>query len=233
MAGRKLAPAQRLALGGVAVAVFCYPGLAAAALERWQPRGVAAVVLAIALLSFALRRRLERGGGGRRALRYAAEFALIAGALVTNQALALLLFPALVNLHLAAAFAGTLRSEQSMVERVALYIQPHLPDFTRAYCRAVTALWALFFAANAAGITALALRSPQRWWLVYTSRIYFAVVVALALVEFFARKLIFRHYSRGPVDRVLATLFPAQNTRRGRRSAAYLDEMRRLGLKTD
>jgi uncharacterized membrane protein len=117
---------------------------------------------------------------------------------------------------------------------MATVIQPYLPPFTHDYCMRVTALWTLFFAVNAVVIAALAVVSPEHGWPLYTSRIYFALVAGITTVEFVVRKLWFRHYGRrSPVDRLLATLFPAENTARGRRSIAYLDEMRRLGLKTD
>jgi uncharacterized membrane protein len=217
----------------VGAAAILYPLLAAAALERWQPRSVALCLLGVAGITLVLRRTQERRSVGALALEAAAGLALIGTAIVTNDAAPLLLFPALVNLHLAVACARTLRSERSMIERLAAAIQPYLPPFTRTYCRRVTTLWTLFFAANAALIPALALASPSDWWPVYTSRIYFALVAGISAVEFLVRKLVFRHYGKGPIDRLFATIFPAENTERGRRSVAYIDEMRRLGLKTD
>jgi len=223
-------PALLLLVGASAI---LYPLLAAAALERWQPRSVAWGLLGIAAITLVLRRTLEHRSAAALALECAAGLALIGTAIVTNDAAPLLLFPALVNLHLAVACARTLRSERSMIEQLAAAIQPYLLHFTRTYCRRVTALWTLFFAANAAAIPALAFASPAGWWSVYTSRIYFALVAGISAIEFLVRKLVFRHYGKAPIDRLLAAMFPAENTERGRRSIAYLDEMRRLGLKTD
>lgn len=226
--GRWLAP-----LLLVGAAAILYPLGAAAALERWQPRTVAFALLGVAAITLTLRRSWERRSVSSLAVESVAALALIGAAIATNDAAPLLLFPALVNLHLAIACGRTLLGEISMIERLATAIQPYLPPFTHTYCRRVTALWTLFFAANAAGIPALALASPEEWWPVYTSRIYFALVAGIAAVEFLVRKLVFRHYTQAPIDRLLSAIFPAENTERGRRSIAYLDEMRRLGLKTD
>jgi len=230
----RLAPGRWLApLVLVGAAAILYPLLAAAALARWQPRNVAFGLLAVAAITLVLRRTQKQRSAASLALESAAALALIGTAIATNDAAPLLLFPALVNLHLAIACGRTLRSERSMIERMAAAIQPYLPPFTRTYCHRVTAVWTLFFAANAAAIPALAFASPAGWWSVYTSRIYFALVAGISAIEFLVRKLVFRHYGKAPIDRLLAAMFPAENTERGRRSIAYLDEMRRLGLKTD
>lgn len=233
MAARRLAPGARLAICLFAGAMLLYPALAGAALLRWQPRPVACGVLAIALGTLILRRALEGRSARSLARQSAAGIALLLGAIAWNDAAPLRLFPALVNLQLAIAFGATLRGERSLIERAALAIQPYLPPFTRSYCRKVTAMWAAFFAANTALIAWLALSAPLAWWTLYTSRVYFAIVAVLSIAEFLVRKLFFRHYNKGLVDRVLAAFFPAENTERGRRSVAYLNEMRRLGLKTD
>jgi uncharacterized membrane protein len=231
VANRRPTPAEGLALAFAGAAVFLYPALAAQALQRWQPRGVAGVALAVLLGGLCWRRAADRDRG--LAPSWAPSLALIALALATNQELPLLLFPALVNLQLAVAFGRTLARGPSMVERAATFLQPYLPDFTRPYCRRVTALWTLFFAGSALAIAWLALASPERWWPLYTTRIYFAILVAFSAAEFLVRKILFRNYGGGPIDRVFKALFPAHATERGRRSEAYLNEMRRLGLKTD
>jgi uncharacterized membrane protein len=221
-------------LGLVGASAILYPLLAASALERWQPRSVAWGMLGAAGITLALRRVLERRSWRELALGSAAGLALIGSALLTNDAAPLLLFPALVNLLLAIACGRSLRAERSLIEQLATWMQPYLPSFTRSYCWRATALWTGFFALNAVLIAVLALLSPERWWPLYTSRIYFALVAGISGVEFLVRKLVFRNYVRSnPIDRVLAAIFPAENTERGRRSMAYIDEMRRLGLHID
>jgi uncharacterized membrane protein len=233
MASRRPTAAEILLLASAGIAVFVYPVLAARALAAYGGREVATIALAVALGSFVLRRWLERRTTTGLLVQYAPGVVLLGAAILLDASLPLLLFPALVNLYLAAAFAWTLHRGPSMVERGAALIQPHLPEFTRSYCRRITALWVLFFGVNAGVIAWLALRSPGLWWPFYTTWIYFGAVTLFSGVEFLVRKIWFRHYGSGPLDRLFSALFPAKNTARGRRSEAYLDEMRRLGLKTD
>jgi hypothetical protein len=55
----------------------------------------------------------------------------------------------------------------------------------------------------------------------------YAGMGVLQAAEFFVRKLWFRNYTSRPLDRLLSRLFPAENTAPGRRSLAYIQEMRR------
>jgi hypothetical protein len=67
----------------------------------------------------------------------------------------------------------------------------------------------------------LALFAPLAWWTLYTGLVFYLLLGALLVGETLVRKLWFRGYGRGPVDQVLARLFPAERTANGRRSLAY------------
>ena len=45
---------------------------------------------------------------------------------------------------------------------------------------------------------------------------FWALLSAFCFVEFFWRKAWFRYFGRGPFDRLLARIFPPENTERGR-----------------
>ena len=47
-----------------------------------------------------------------------------------------------------------------------------------------------------------------------------------AALEFFLRKWWFRHYEDKWIDRVLARIFPSERTKRGRRSQAYIAQVK-------
>ncbi len=226
-------PLQALGIGIAVVVVFGYPMLVGEALQRWEPRTIALAALALTAVTTAGRMAFARLSFLGFLIQYAAGIVLLLAVAVSNDRLGLLLVPALVNLYLALGTGWTLTTDQSLVERVATWIQPHIPDFTRPYCRKVTLLWTLFFAANVAGIAALALAGSEDWWRLYTAQLYFGVIVIFTAIEFVVRKIFFRNYGSGRVDRAFAAIFPAQNTAQGRRSAAYLQKMRDLGLKTD
>lgn len=221
-------PGQAITALVLALAAFAYPALGEWLIARFGVRAVAAGLLAFAALHFGARLVLERRAL-RLALQSAGAFALLALAAATGERFYLQLFPVLVNATLAVLFAATLATESSMIERGARAMQPYLPAFTRPYCRAVTAMWVAFFAASAIGIAVVVARAPELWRAASTTY-YFAAVAAISLVEFGFRKLWFRNYARGPLDRALASLFPAEATARGRRSLAYVRRMHELGF---
>jgi len=226
-------PSQALAVGIVLLVIVGYPTLVGEALQRWEPRSIAWAALVFMGATTAVRALFSRPSLKGFVIQYGAGIALLLAVMASNDRLGLLLVPALVNLYLALGTGWTLTTDQSLVERVASFIQPHIPDFTRSYCRKVTRLWVLFFAANVVGMAALAFSGAEEPWRVYTSRVYFLVIAGFTALEFLVRKIFFRNYGSGVVDRVFASLFPAQNTEQGRRSEAYLQKMRDLGLKTD
>ena len=127
---------------------------------------------------------------------------------------------------LALLCAVSLRSEQSMIERAALFLQPRAPDFIRSYCRKLTALWCAVFAGTAGAIVWLVLAEAHAPRRAFSSFGLWLPMIVLTAVEYFVRKIWFRYYSGGPFDRLLAALLPAENTERGRRSLAYIREAR-------
>jgi len=157
----------------------------------------------------------------------AAFLVLIAGAIATDARVFLSLLPAWIYASLARIFAASLRTDASVVERVALRLEPNAPEFIRPYCRAITGFWAAVFLLNALGIAALALFAPPAWWRAYTGWICWLVFAALSAVEFVVRKIHFRNYDGGPIDSAFEFFFPADGNEMGRRANAYKGEMRR------
>ncbi len=218
---------------GIGLVVFGYPFLTELALARWPTRNVAIGFAILALLGALVRLLVQRKNRGLVLVPFGGAFLLLTLAAIFNDLLYLLLFPALINLLLLVLCVHSLVGDRvSLVERMARSIQPHLPDFTQDYCRKVTAMWAIFFAANVGIITLLAFHSKTsdtELWKAYTQRLYFGIIFGINIVEFFFRKLWFRHYNQGPIDRCLNLLFPAENTERGRRSREYVRHMHSLG----
>jgi hypothetical protein len=116
-----------------------------------------------------------------------------------------------------------------MVERFARVFEADFPDWKRPYCRNLTLLWCVFLGANAVCVGWLALAAPFGWWVVYTGGIFYALFGALMLGEYGFRKLWFREYGEGPVDRLLARAFPAERTANGRRTLAWAAARRARG----
>ena len=68
----------------------------------------------------------------------------------------------------------------------------------------------------------LALIGPFEMVALYTGLVFYLLLGALFAVEFLLRKLWFRFYGDGLADRILARVFPAERTAKGRRSLAYV-----------
>jgi uncharacterized membrane protein len=203
------------------------PLLLEAALPRFGVRGVAMPLLALAALSLVLPGRRLAGSLGPGAFPALGIPVLLLGAAATGEAAWLRLTPALVYLALAGVFLASLREEGSIIERTARLLVPEAPAFIRSYCRKLTGLWAGVFAASAAAIGALAVTGPADTWRQVTGGAVWAGMLGLAAVEFLIRKTWFRYYFHGgPFDRLWSSLFPAENTSRGRASAAYIRQVR-------
>ena len=216
-----------IALGAFALAVL-WPLVA----ERIsEVRLLAAAMLAVSLLSFTFVRRtlpseLQLGLAPTLGL-----LGLVAAAGASGVRAPLLLLPAWVQLAAAWLCLRSLREGVPLIERAAFAIQPHAPDFIRPYCRGATRLWAWLFVANAVAIAALALAAPFEAWRAFTAHWIWAGMAVLTALDFVVRKLYFRIYREGPLDRLLARWFPAERTEMGRRSNRYMIEKRlSLGL---
>lgn len=225
---RKLSPrkaALAVALAGVFLAS---PFLVGPAYASIGTRGVAGFGLACALAAAVF--RALRGGVGSLGFgvpQYLGLAALSAAGVVTGSRTWLMLLPAVVYLFLVFVFARTLREPVSLIGRLARFVDPKAPDFIDPYCRKLTVVWCVAFALNASVIAALAFSADPGHWAIYTGMWAYAGMGVLQAAEFFVRKLWFRNYTSRPLDRLLSRLFPAENTAPGRRSLAYIQEMRR------
>jgi len=211
------------------LALLVYPWAIDSALARFGVRPVAAALLGLALAGGAL--PLGAAGGRRIDLPRVPGFPgamalLLAAALATGDVRWLFLVPAAVYLWLALLAAASLREPISLIERAARFLQPRAPDFIRSYCRKVTALWCVFFAATAATIAWLVADGSVEARRAFSSWGLWLPMGLLSLAEYAVRKAWFRYYAGGPLDRLWAALLPAENSARGRRSLAYIREAR-------
>jgi len=223
-------PPQLLAALAGAVVFAAYPFAVEWAKAHFGIRPVAGVLFVLGLASLVVNRDSLPGP---RSLWIAVRLtflALLAIAAIANASLPLLAIPSLVYLVLSGAFVASLRDGGSAIGSAARLIHPYVPDFIDPYCRKVTILWALLFAANAVATAALALFEPALWK-VWTGGFVYLAMAVVSAVEFAVRKAWFRHYGDGPLDRLLAVLLPAENTWQGRRSKEHITRMRReLGI---
>lgn len=112
---------------------------------------------------------------------------LAAFAVWQNALLPLKLYPVLVNAAFLAAFAYSLASPPSMVERLARLTEPDLPPQAVAYTRVVTQVWCVFFAINGSIALGTALWASPAVWSLYTGVISYVLMGALFGGEYLVR----------------------------------------------
>ncbi|MES2324271.1 MAG: hypothetical protein V4633_18600 [Pseudomonadota bacterium] len=123
------------------------------------------------------------------AARWSAAGALLlaGGAVWANAMLPLKLYPVLVNAALLAAFAYSLASPMSMVERFARMSEPNLPPAAVAYTRTVTKVWCGFFVANGLAALGTALWATPDVWSLYNGVIAYLLMGVLFAGEYLVR----------------------------------------------
>lgn len=161
---------------------LAYPLVVYLALGRFEPRWLALLLLALALLRAIATRQavwLVAAAG-------AAVLALMAT--IFNQALPLKLYPALVNAVMLAVFAASLIFPPSVVERIARLTEPDLPPRAVIYTRRVTQIWCVFFVVNGSLALSTALWASDRTWALYNGGIAYVLMGGLFGIEWLVRQ---------------------------------------------
>jgi uncharacterized membrane protein len=188
---------------------LAYPLAVWAGLAFAGTRATAGVVLAaLAVRTFALWRR-EQGAALRwLLLPVAAAGVPAAAAALADDPLLLLMAPVLVSLGLLCAFGYSLLRGPPLIETVARFQVGELSEPEIRYCRTVTAVWCLFFVANAATAGWLALSGSLAAWALWTGALSYLAIAVLFAIELTVRSWRFRHYGDGPGDGLMRRLFP-------------------------
>lgn len=161
---------------------MAYPLLVYAMLGRFEPRWLAVVLFALALLRLLGRR--EKGGG---------LLVLVAGILAIwaftgNAALPLKLYPVLVNATLLLVFGLSLRFGPPVIERLARLRDPQLAPEAVRYTRKVTWVWCGFFVLNGSMALATALWASERVWALYNGLVAYGLIGLLFALEWLVRQ---------------------------------------------
>ena len=109
-----------------------------------------------------------------------------------GDALAVKLYPVLVNAVLLVVFAVSLRHPPSVVERLARLSESDLPPSGVRYTRKVTAVWCVFFVANGAAAAYTAAFSSDATWALYNGLIAYVLMGCLMGGEWCVRLLVKR-----------------------------------------
>lgn len=160
-----------------------------------------------------------------------ALLAIVLAAPASGSRLVFELLPAVIWGWMAIAFARSLRGHETLGQRLARLADPLAPDFIGPYCRNLTIVYAVAFGVVALVFAGFALAGAEQRWARFATLGCWLVLAVLLAGEYLVRKLWFRNYTERPFDRLLARLFPAEDTEMGRRCAAYVQRMRAEGAR--
>jgi uncharacterized membrane protein len=171
-------------LGGVLLALvtLAYPLIVYLCLGHFEPRWLAVLLVALALV---------RLGVGRTAATWGMAGAAVVLAAFTwfgNAWMPLKLYPVGVNALMLALFGASLAHPPSAVERLARLRDPNLPPKAVVYTRQVTQVWCVFFALNGLMALATAVWASDAVWTLYNGFIAYVLMGALAGIELLVRR---------------------------------------------
>ncbi|MGV8996667.1 MAG: hypothetical protein ACOH12_06955 [Parvibaculaceae bacterium] len=184
--------ARRLDFGAACLALITllFPVLAALSMQRLGPWPVVGALIAVLLLRVVF----PAAAGTPVAMTFA--LLVVAGceivASLFDPELAARLYPVFMNLTMLVAFAVTLRTPPTMIERFARITDPDLDDHGVAYTRKVTWVWIVFFVFNGSVALWTALYGTLWQWGAYNGGISYGLAGLLMGVEYVIR-LIVRH----------------------------------------
>ncbi len=170
---------SNLVLGIVTLA---YPAVVYFSLGRFEPRWLALLLLAIALM---------RLGFGRTIATWGVVAVALTLALLTwlgNALMPIKLYPVAVNAFMLVMFVSTLVHPPSAIERLARLSEPDLPDVAIVYTRKVTLVWCGFFLLNGSIALATALWGTEAQWSIYNGAIAYVLMGVIAAVEWLVRQ---------------------------------------------
>lgn len=174
---------QPLANAIVAGSVL-YPGLVYFGRETVSPFAFVALVLVLICLRLAV-------AGSQAAQHWRFPLLFVALGVMTLAALdlnlAVLAYPVLMSLGVAALFGYTLLSPPSLIERIARLREPDLAPAGVSYCRKVTVVWTLFAIFNGAVAGGTALWGSLEMWSLWTGLISYLLMGLLFAGELAVR----------------------------------------------
>jgi len=183
----------------VAGALVLYPLLMYIGESRLGVQSMAIGIIAVCVLRLAISRFGASALDARAALGIRELLLICCGAialaLVTlwrGSSSAMLYYPVLVNGVMLVAFAGSLLSPPTVVERIARLRDKDLPAEAIPYLRRVTAAWCVFFILNGAIALYTATASSFETWALYNGLIAYILIGAMFAGEFLIRMRVMR-----------------------------------------
>lgn len=172
---------MRAVTGLAVLATLLYPVAIWLGLARFEPRWVAMVLLAVAILRVVVSRQLVWRLASLGAL------VLVIATWTFNDGMPLKLYPALVNAVLLAIFGFSLLKPPTVIERIARVRHPDLPASGVRWVTNVTRVWCVFFMVNGTIALWTALHASDSAWALYNGGIAYLLIGSLLVGEWCLR----------------------------------------------
>ncbi len=177
---------KKLATLIISISFVVYPFLVYWGLNRFSPRGLAAVLLALVMV----RAAHAAGRRGYVLLLLAMSVVVFAPVLIFNDGQYLLYVPFIINMSLLFVFGSTILKPPALIERFARLEMPDLPPSAVAYCRNVTKVWCAFFVINGGIALGSAVSGAMPFWTLYNGFVSYTLIGLLFAAEFCYRKIV-------------------------------------------
>ncbi len=119
---------------------------------------------------------------------FAAGLVTVGGLILIDDALALLMYPLIMNLGFAAIFTHSILYPPSIIEKIARLHEPNLNEKGVMYTRRVTQVWIGFFIVNGGISACIALSRDMQLWTLYNGFISYVLMGVLFAGEFIIRQ---------------------------------------------
>lgn len=164
-----------------------YPVIAYVGLSFGSPSVVALGLIIILLLRYSFGHSLILNKTYIRL--FIASVILVLGySLITDSSQGIRFYPVVTSFLFLVIFAISLRSKQTIIERIARIREPDLPASAISYTRKVTICWCGFFFINGSIAFYTAVFSDIATWTLYNGLISYCLMGILAGVEWLVRK---------------------------------------------
>ncbi|QHJ12081.1 hypothetical protein FX988_02327 [Paraglaciecola mesophila] len=161
---------------------ICYPFIVYWGLQRFEAKWILPLVLIILSL-----RWLSKKQESERKLVIFSVLSLLVIIMLADQQTGLKFYPVVMNVGFFALFAGSLLTNESLVEKLARLKEPELPQSAIRYTRKVTLAWSVFFIINGTIACLTALFATDEIWVLYNGLIAYVLMGMLATGEWLIR----------------------------------------------
>lgn len=140
--------------------------------------------------------RVVSAFGGPQLLATCGAIALALVSMWRGSAGAMLYYPVLMNAAMLLLFGSSLVFPPTIVERIARFRHPHLPEQATPYLRRVTVAWCIFFVGNGAVALYTATFASFDTWALYNGLIAYVLIGAMFAGELLTRRRAMRRLGK-------------------------------------